>query len=323
MAFSAAILREALEKVNERKRAAEKLYEKRLGELYAATPELSEIDSELKIKSSQMALAVLSGNTASAEQLRATTSSLNADKKRIFELAGFIDRPVYTCTHCGDTGYSDGKLCDCVRETASKLCYAALLSDMPIKNSTFQSFKLDYYSEERNETGISPRLQMAAALKTCQNFADNFPEGKNLFLTGKSGLGKTHLSLAIANVVLSKGYSVIYGSAQNLINEVSRETFDRSGSTDKIDSLNSCDLLILDDLGTEFSTSLSTSVVYNIINTRLMRGLSTVISTNLGFENIKDTYSERIASRIIGSYSILPCFGSDIRIIKAKNNIGK
>ena len=190
---------------------------------------------------------------------------------------------------------------------------------MPIKNSTFDSFKLDYYSDEKNEQGISPKKQMAAALETCKNFAENFPSGANLLLTGGCGLGKTHLSLAIANKVLNKKYHVIYGSAQNLINEVSRETFDRSGSTVKIDSLTSCDLLVLDDLGTEFSTALSVSVVYNIINTRLLKGLSTIISTNLNIKEISNTYNDRITSRIIGSYTICPVFGDDIRQITSVN----
>ena len=160
---------------------------------------------------------------------------------------------------------------------------------------------------------------MAAALRCCKEFVSNFPSGGNLLLTGKSGLGKTHLSLAIVNSVLEKDFNVIYGSAQNLINEISRETFDRQGSTEKIDSLTSCDLLVLDDLGTEFSTPLSVSIVYNIINTRLLRGLSTIISTNLNLNEIGQFYNERITSRLVGSYRVCPCFGNDIRQIKSVN----
>ena len=181
------------------------------------------------------------------------------------------DSPIVECTKCNDTGYVNGAICDCVKAIAADLSYSSLIGNMPLDSSTFENFDLKFYSDEKNEKGVSPKKQMTAVLKACREFAENFPEGKNLLLTGSSGLGKTHLSLAVANVVLKKGYRVIYGSAQNLINEVNREAFDRSGSTEKIDSLNSCDLLILDDLGTEFSTQLSTSTVYNIVNTRLMK----------------------------------------------------
>ena len=319
MAFSNEVLREALKQVSDRQKKSKKAFEQQYADVYKNNPELNEIDSLLKIKSSKIALCIFSGNTAEAEKLRNEVNALNAQRDRLFAAANVPKEPKCECPLCKDTGYANGELCSCVKDIASQICYSSLLSNMPLESSTFENFDLKFYSEEKNEKGVSPLKQMTAVFKTCRGFAESFPEGKNLLLTGSSGLGKTHLSLAVANTVLSKGYSVIYGSAQNLINEVSRETFDRSGSTDKIDSLNSCDLLILDDLGTEFSTQLSSSIVYNIINTRLMRGLSTVISTNFDIKQISDTYSERVASRIIGSYSICSCFGTDVRLIKAKN----
>ncbi len=318
MAFSNEVLREALKQVSNRHKSSIKAFEKQKADVYNAHPELSDIDTLIQIKSSKMALLMFSGETEQAEKLHREVIEHQAQKDKILKLAEMPDSPKCSCAKCGDTGYVNGKICDCVNSIAADLSYSSLIGDMPLDSSTFKNFDLDYYSEEKNEKGISPKRQMSAVLKTCLEFAENFPQGKNLLFTGSSGLGKTHLSLAIANVVLKKGYRVIYGSAQNLINEVNREAFDRSGSTEKIDSLNSCDLLILDDLGTEFSTQLSTSTVYNIVNTRLMKGLSTVISTNLDIRQINDTYSERVASRIIGSYTICPCFGGDIRLIKAK-----
>ncbi len=318
MAFSNEILREALETVSSRRKNAEKAYGRLKNEIYERYPELKEIDVELNIKSSKIALVMFSGDTKAADKLRLEVTKLNDRKNSILKNAKMPEAVAVTCEKCQDAGYKNGKLCDCVKALASKLQYSRLSSDMPLDNSTFGNFDLSYYSEAKNEHGVSPKRQMTAVLNTCQSFCDSFPNGQNILFTGRSGLGKTHLSLSIVNEILKKGFSVIYGSAQNLINEVNRETFDRSGSTDKIDSLNSCDLLVLDDLGAEFSTQLSVSCVYNIINTRMMKGLSTVISTNLDIKQISDTYSERVASRIIGSYSICPCFGSDIRIIKAK-----
>ena len=318
MAFSNEVLREALKQISDRHKTAQKAFEKQMSDIYAAHPELSEIDTQMQIKASKVALLMFSGNTAQAEILHHEIAQLKAQKEKLLMLAKVPQEPECSCKLCNDSGYFNGELCQCVKDAASKICYSSLLSDMPLDVSTFESFDLNFYNDEKNEKGVSPRRQMTAVLKVCRDFADNFPEGKSLLFSGSSGLGKTHLSLAIANVVLKKGYSVIYGSAQNLISEVSRETFDRSGSTEKIDSLNSCDLLILDDLGTEFSTALSSSIVYNIINTRQMKGLSTIISTNFDIKQINDAYSERVASRIIGSYTICPCFGSDIRLIKAK-----
>lgn len=318
MAFSNEVLREALKQVSDKHKKAQKAFESLKADVYTAHPELSDIDTAMQIKSSKMALLMFSGNTAQAEKLHLEVLELQAQKNKISKLAKMPECPECSCSKCGDTGYANGVICDCVTTIAADLSYSSLIGDMPLDSSTFENFDLGFYSDEKNKEGVSPREKMTTLLKTCREFAENFPEGKNLLFTGSSGLGKTHLSLAIANVVLKKGHSVIYGSAQNLINEVNREAFDRSGSTEKIDSLNSCDLLILDDLGTEFSTQLSTSTVYNIINTRLMKGLSTIISTNLDIRQINDTYSERVASRIIGSYTICPCFGNDIRLIKAR-----
>lgn len=318
MAFSNEILLEALNEVSARRKNAEKTFQQVCDEIYQRYPELSEIDAQLKIKNSKLALVIFSGDTKTAESLRQEVTELNNRKNGILAKAHMPKAPATTCESCHDTGYCNGKLCECVKALASKLQYSRLSGDMPLSSCTFDNFELSFYSEEKNEHGVSPKRQMTAVLKACQSFCESFPNGQNILFTGHSGLGKTHLSLSIVNEILAKGYSVIYGSAQNLINEVNRETFDRSGSTDKIDSLNSCDLLILDDLGAEFSTQLSVSCVYNIINTRMMKGLSTVISTNLDIKQISDTYGERVASRIIGSYSICPCFGSDIRLIKAK-----
>lgn len=319
MAFSNEILRKALETVASRRKEAENRYLKLRQAAYDKAPELLRLDEEMQKKSSSLALSTLSGDTARASAVLDDIKVLREKRDAIAKSVGMPEGPIHICRLCNDTGYKDGALCGCVKELAAKLSYSSLSGIMPIEKSTFESFDLSLYPEQKDGRGISPRKQMTAVFKTCRTFAADFPSGANLLLTGGCGLGKTHLSLAIANEVISKDHGVIYGSAQNLINEVSRETFDRSGSTDKIDSLTSCDLLILDDLGTEFSTQLSVSVVYNIINTRLLKGLSTVISTNLELGEISETYNDRIASRIVGSYTICPFFGNDIRQIKSVN----
>ncbi len=319
MAFSNEALRSALAKVEQKRKNAEAEYEKLKNAVYSANPELIQIDNDLKAKGSELALSAISGNAKRTEEISKEVNRIKECRDLIFKNANLPEAPLYSCKICSDTGYTNGVLCRCVKDIAATDCYSSLIGEMPLERSTFENFSLDYYDNGKNEQGVSPKKQMTAVLKTCKKFAENFGTGANLILTGGCGLGKTHLSLAIANEVMKKDYHVIYGSAQNLINEVSRETFDRSGSTVKIDSLTSCDLLILDDLGTEFTTQLSVSVVYNIINTRLLRGLSTVISTNLSIPEISEFYNDRIASRIVGSYTICPVFGNDIRQITSVN----
>ncbi len=323
MAFSNEALKTALETVLERKKNAERKHEAQKQTIYSSTPELKDLETQLQIKSSQMAVATLSGDTDKSATLFSEINDIRVCRDQLYEAVNFPKEPEHICKICKDTGYVGNTLCSCVKDIAAKNCYSALISEMPIKESTFSTFDLGYYKDEKNENDVSPKRQMAKVLKICKDFTDSFPNGANLLLSGKSGLGKTHLSLAIANELIKRDYSVIYGTAQNLINEVSREAFDRSGSTEKIDSLTSCDLLILDDLGTEFSTQLSVSVVYNIINTRMLKNLSTVISTNLDIKEVCEFYNDRIASRIVGNYTICTFFGDDIRKIKAANRYKK
>lgn len=309
----------ALESVRARREKSLHEYEREMDFIVSRSPELKALNDTIAMQSSKMALAAIGGNTEKAQTIEFRLIGLNKEKAALLKKLNAPAQPEYFCKECHDTGYKDGSLCRCVKDIAANISYSSLIGEMPLASSTFENFDLGLYDDKPDSDGIIPRKQMESVLGLCKRFAADFPSGENLLLTGKSGLGKTHLSLAIVNEVLKKGGLAVYGSAQNLINAVSRETFDRSGSTDAIDSLTSCDLLVLDDLGTEFQTQLSVSIVYNIVNTRLLRGLSTVISTNLSVDEISKTYSERLTSRLLGSYKVCPCFGKDIRIIKSVN----
>jgi DNA replication protein DnaC len=137
-------------------------------------------------------------------------------------------------------------------------------------------------------------------------------------MRGKTGLGKTHLSLAIAARIIEKGFGVVYGSAQNLLRSVEMERFSKDSGTDALNSLLECDLLIVDDLGAEFQTSFTASAVYNIVNTRMLTGRPTIISTNMTTDELKSAYSDKVVSRLIGSYDVLRFFGNDIRDVQRK-----
>ncbi len=291
---------------------AETEHEKIINEIRTANPRYSEVEMELQRLAARIAIAALSGDTSALAELKAKSEELSKEKEKLLGTTA-LPQVEYTCKKCGDTGYINGKICPCVTEIAKKLAYTQLCEEMPLDACRFDNFDLKYYSE-KVDGGIAPRKRMTQVLKICREFSLGFKEsGQNLLLLGKTGLGKTHLSLAIANEAVANGHSVIYGSVQNLVNKAAGEQFSYSGSTEVIDSLLGCDLLIIDDLGTEMSASFSQSCIYNVINTRIMKNLPTVISTNLTLEEIAEKYTPRVSSRIIGSYTLLHFLGADIR----------
>ncbi len=319
MGFSESILREAVSRTVSHGKNAELEYEKRKKCVYDNVKRLSEIDSQFASLAGELAGIALSGNKVKFEEIKKKTEQLTAEKNKIFKESGLDKGVAYNCPKCSDTGYIDGKLCGCVYETAKKVMTEQMSETMPIKSSRFDNFDLTLYPEKADDKGHSPRKLMSATFDLCRKFADNFPSGENLLFLGGCGLGKTHLSLAVANRVIDKGYGVIYSSAQNLFSKLSREQFSRENGGEMLDNVLNCDLLIIDDLGTEFSTGLTVSLVYNIINTRLMQNLSTVISTNLSLPEIESIYSAKVLSRIIGGYTMRMFIGDDIRQIKAHN----
>ena len=318
MGFSEDILRQAVAKTVSHGKQAELEYENRKNCIYSDVKRLAEIDAEFAKTAGELAKIALSGNKARFEEIKEKTEKLTAEKNKLLRETGLDDGVHYNCPKCSDSGYVDGRLCKCVYETAKKIMTEQMSESMPIKTSRFDNFDLKFYPEEADKDGHSPRRIMGATFEICRKFVDNFPSGENLLFLGGCGLGKTHLSLAIAGSVIEKGYGVIYSSAQNLFSKLSREQFGRDEGG-MLDSVLNCDLLIIDDLGTEFSTGLTTSLVYNIINTRLMQRLSTIISTNLSLTEIESLYSAKILSRIIGGYTMRMFIGNDIRQIKSTN----
>ncbi len=316
MAYSKETIEQALYEITKKREAREKKNEALYKKLCDSNPQLIGIDASLSALGSQLVSAALSGNKSVLGALQQEMTALSEQKSVLLaEIEPWLEK--CDCEKCDDTGYFDGKICDCVKRSAKKIVYDTLCEEIPLENYTFKNFGLNYYSDSADESGFVPKKVMTTTLKLCKNFVSEFPNGTNLLFLGSSGLGKTHLSLAIAGEIINKGYNVIYSSAQNLINAISKETFDRNSNGSKIDSALECDLLILDDLGTEFSTQLSTSIVYNIINTRLLKNKSTIISTNLELEEIQKIYDSRIVSRIVGGYQMRRFIGDDIRQIKA------
>ena len=228
----------------------------------------------------------------------------------------------YSCPQCEDTGVVGTRLCSCHIQLLKDLAYEEAGKKSPLKICTFEEFRLSYYSDKKASShDVSPREKMAEILSFCKEYAEDFDRNSpSILMEGRTGLGKTHLSLAIVGKVIEKGYSVLYNSAQNFFRELQNERFGKSGSSAFENMMLECDLLVIDDLGAEFSTTFTVSALYNIVNTRINTGLPTIISTNLTLTEIENQYSNRISSRFIGEYSILYFEGSDIRQIKNEEN---
>ena len=221
----------------------------------------------------------------------------------------------YTCKKCEDKGFVSGIMCGCFKELLKSIEYEKLCSKLPVGNGRFDNFKLDYSPDG---AGTSPKKRMESVLNYCKAYAADFSRrSPSLLLYGKTGLGKTHLSLAIAGKAVEEGYGVIYSSAQNLFNKLEKDKFGKADANTE-EAILDCDLLIIDDLGAEFTTQFTVSALYNIVNSRELEGKPTIISTNLMPEQLTKAYGERISSRILSNYVMLYFDGSDIRQIKTR-----
>lgn len=292
-------------------------YEKRLGELRLRNKDFCNIEFELSRLGPAIALAAISGDDEKLCELKTLSEALNFEYKELLA-AEKLEKPECFCKRCEDSGYSDGGYCECVKDIARTLVAEELSAEMPVGSCRFDNFSLDYYPDQPNEKGQNPRKRATAILAMCKKFVSDFPHGvRSLLFMGETGLGKTHLSLAIVSAVSAKGYSVVYGPAEKLFSAAEKEHFSYSGDTEKLDSLLGCDLLVIDDLGTEFLSAFTSSLFYNIINSRLLEGKPTIISTNLSIGELEARYSQRIASRFIGNYETKRFIGNDIRQQKA------
>ncbi len=289
-------------------------YENKIALLKSVDKEFADIENEQGTLGAAMALTALSGDGENLAVLKERLSSIAKKKAEILKKADI--KPIeYACKKCLDTGYSDGKLCDCVKAAATELILADAEKSLPLTESRFENFDLNYYPERSGET--FPKKRMTEILKLCREYTITFsPEAsKNLLFMGNSGLGKTHLSLAIVHDLLKRGYDCIYGSAYNLLSAMESDHFETHTNT-SYDAAVSCDLLVIDDLGSEFMSPYIQSCVYNLINTRLLSKKPTVISTNLSMKELEERYTPRITSRLIGNYTAKKFIGNDIRQIK-------
>ena len=288
-----------------------------LSSVYASEPRLKDIENRLSFVGAQLAITALSGDKKKLTALKSEATALGKEKKAILKKAGVKDFK-YNCSLCNDTGYVSGKICECIKKSAGNIMISEFSKQMPINTCRFDNFDLKYYPSKGSNANENPKRRMTAIFKACKEYALNFNPltSKNLIFYGNAGLGKTHLTMAIVSSVIEKGFLPVYGSAENLFSIIEGEKFsgENKGS---YDMMLGCDLLVIDDLGAEMATAFTKSVLYNLINTRIMSGKPTIINTNLSIKAINEKYDARIASRIIGSYNSHVFLGIDIRQQKA------
>ena len=273
---------------------------------------IREIDREMMATGLKLFRAACVG--ADIEPIKERNRELARMRKEALSELGYPEDYTevhYSCEKCSDTGFIDGKMCSCFREALIKENIKSSGMGVLIEKQSFEKFVIDSTLPEEE------RARLERIVKTAKDYADNFSTGnKNLVFLGTTGTGKTHISTSIAKRVIEQGYEVLYDTAQNIFSAFEEDKF-RSGYgpyTPKGEKYLECDLLIIDDLGTEFVTQFSTSCLYNLINTRINKGLPFIISSNLTNKQLLDTYDSRIVSRIIGSSSLVFVFpGKDKR----------
>lgn len=330
MSYGEAVLGRANARLEERRNQVKKRAEERRRQVYEALPEVARLDKALQ----QTIPAVLSAAfrkgedpTKAIAKLREENQSQQQRRAALLREAGFStgdleERPL--CPLCGDSGWQGASMCRCLRALCAEEQLRELSLLLNLGEQSFASFRLDYYGEEPWQSfGRSPRANMEKILAFCKTYARNFGKSrvKNLFFYGSTGLGKTFLSACIAREVSEGGHSVVYETAGVIFSRFEEQKFSKDQedvreAKDVTRKYLRCDLLILDDLGSELTTPFVQSALYGLINTRLIEGRCTIISSNFSMDELRGRYSPQIISRLEGEYETLPFFGRDIRLQK-------
>ncbi len=305
--------------------------DRRRAAAYEAIPELKELEDEMITLSAASGRLALYGDTESLLTLKAKSFGLKARQTELLIQNGFPSDYLnlrYHCNKCKDTGFIENEKCNCFKQAVSDLIYDGSNMKLILEHENFNTFSFKYYSDNYIDetTGLSPLSNMQKIVAGCKTFIRHFQDcHENLLFLGNAGVGKTFLAHCIAKELLDRGYTVVYLTAFRLFDILEKNKFGKDEDTaytaaSRFEYILDSDLLIIDDLGTEMNNSFTSSQLYLIINERLLKQKSTIISTNLSYANIIANYGERVYSRIIGNYSIRKIIGEDIRLHKAVNN---
>ena len=323
MGYSAEVIRRARARLAEARADRESENQQHLQQAYAQQPRLREIDRQLRITMAQAAQAAFAGGGdfgSAMDRVRDQNLALQRERKAIIEThfaPGFLDDgPI--CDTCGGTGYVGSNMCACLRELCRRE-QKKELTFLSAGHEAFDQFRLDYYPDRVDpKWGVNIRTVMAKTFDVCKKYALTFDEkAGNLLFSGDTGLGKTFLSACIARAVADRGFSVVYESAGHLFAKLERAKFSNDeAAREEVRKYNACDLLIVDDLGTEMPSQFVTAALYSLVNDRLLEGRAMIISTNLNTEDLTRRYNAQIASRLRGSFTRVAFLGDDIRVKK-------
>ena len=302
---------------------------RRYGEVTARVPEIRRIDEKLRSHMAQLVRLTIGKGPDLKErlaELRDENLDLQMRRAELLTGAGFradyLDE-IVSCPLCRDTGLYEGRVCKCLDTLYNRELTKELGTLMRRGDERFENFDLSLYPAQPDPaSGLVPRDVMRKVSDACRRYAENFSAASpNLLFQGGTGLGKTFLSACIARVVSARGFSVCYDTASAALEyyeraKFSRDTPEGEAAAVRIRRMESCDLMILDDLGTEMTTPMAQSALYTLVNNRLVNGRRTVISTNLTNDELSKRYTPQIASRILGEFQCLPFVGEDIRRLR-------
>lgn len=295
----------------------------RFDEVYKEIPRLQALAHSISELSVRQARKLLDGDSAALTVLKDDLHLLFEEKKLLLEQAGYPEDYLelsYTCPDCRDTGYIGDKKCHCFKKAIIDFLYTQSNLQEVLERENFGTLSMEYYSENHKDplTGRSSKEAMETAVRACREFTLNFQRDfRNLLLYGDTGVGKTFLTHCVARELLERTFSVIYFTASQLFDIFAKKQFDKDEAAAlDYEHIYDCDLLIIDDLGTEFSNGFTVSQLFVCLNERLLRRKSTIISTNISLDDLNTLYSERVFSRITSAYTVLRMTGDDIRIQK-------
>lgn len=320
MAYNNSVYKKIYDEYSQKYLIAREKADQRARELRMSIPELAKIDKELSLCGLKIFGASLSGADYKAELEKVKAENLALQQKRAELLlangypADYSDVK-YDCEKCGDTGFVDNKMCSCMKEALTLAGIENSGFASLIKEQSFENFSLDFYAKNP---------QQHEMMKKNRDFLVRYGEGfdpkssPSILMMGGTGLGKTHLSSSLARKVIEKGNDVFYTGAIDLFSQFETQRFKTYSNepNELIERYFECDLLIIDDLGTEMVNQFSVSTLYNLLNDRLSRRKPTVVSTNLSKDEIQKKYTDRITSRMLGEYQVLFFVGTDVRAQK-------
>ena len=318
MALSNGQVQEIQRILSERQLEAHRRYLEKREELFRKLPELEELEEKVRAFSLSVAGEMQQGNREGLLRLKEEIGKLHKEKKALLEGVGYkiqdLEEEEHFCPLCQDTGYVDGKKCQCFLKLQGELLYRQSRMGAVLERENFSKFQLERFDniEKLGQCGNKTLREYIKEIRDyLTNYCEEYPKNnRSILFTGSTGTGKTYFLHSIAKALLDRGVSVLYFTATGLFEYFSK----RMREEDTEDYIEEVDVILIDDLGTEFSNSFTTSRFFALLNQRILDRKTMLISTNLNFKELRETYSDRVVSRFMSDYEIIPLYGKDQRL---------